>query len=98
MNVFMEILLGVTGPCVGVLTAWVLMVRTFRRNPAGLTRLMMIAFAAKMIFFGAYVAFVLRVLPVRPIPFVVAFTSAFVVLYTMQAFALRRLLAGESRA
>jgi hypothetical protein len=37
-------------------------------------------------------------LPVRPIPFVVAFTSAFIVLYTMQAFALRRLLAGEARA
>jgi hypothetical protein len=98
MNVFMEILLGVAGPCVGVLTAWVLMVRTFRRNPAALTRLMMIAFAAKMIFFGAYVAFVLRMLPVRPIPFVVAFTSAFIVLYTMQAFSLRRLLAGEIRA
>jgi hypothetical protein len=98
MNVLMEILLGVAGPSVGVLTAWLLMVRTFRRNPAALTRLMMIAFAAKMIFFGAYVAFVLRMLPVRPIPFVVAFTSAFIALYTMQAFALRRLLTGEARA
>ena len=76
----------------------VLMERTYRRNPAALTRLMIMAFAAKMMFFGAYVAFVLRMLPVRPIPFVVAFTSAFIVLYSMQAFSLRRLLAGEARA
>ncbi len=43
-----------------------LMERTYRRNPERLTAVMIAAFAGKMVFFGAYVAVMLRVLSLRP--------------------------------
>ena len=44
-----------------------------------------------MMFFGAYVAFVLKVLAFRPIPFVASFTGHLIGLYGMEALYLRRL-------
>jgi hypothetical protein len=54
-------------------------------------------FALKMIFFGAYVAVMLRVMRVRPFPFVVSFTGYFIGLYLMEALFLRRLFSERSR-
>jgi hypothetical protein len=53
--------------------------------------LMAAAFGAKLVFFGAYVAIALRLLMLRPVPFVVSFTSYFIGLYALEAFYLRRL-------
>jgi hypothetical protein len=44
-----------------------------------------------MVFFGAYVAVMLAVLRLRPIPFVLSFTGYFIGLYLMEALYLRRL-------
>jgi hypothetical protein len=52
------------------------------------------AFAAKMIFFAAYVAVMLRVLDLQPIPFVVSFASCFIALHFIEGLGLRRLFAG----
>jgi hypothetical protein len=98
MNVLIDVLLGMAAPAVVVGATWTLMRRTYRRNPAALTRLMLQAFAGKMLFFGGYVALVLSALPVRPMPFIAAFTGSFVVLYALQALWLRHLLAGDARA
>ena len=95
MNFLLEILLGVAAPVVVAGAAWMLMVRTYRRNSAALTRVMIAGFAGKLVLFGAYVAAVLTLLPVRPVPFVTAFVGSFVVLYLLQALALRRLIAGD---
>ena len=47
---------------------------------------MMAAFAAKMVFFGAYVAVMLQGrLRVRPVPFVASFTAYFIALYLVEA-------------
>ena len=54
-------------------------------DPERLTSLMIAAFAGKMVFFGAYVAVMLKVLSLRPVPFVVSFTSSFIALYLMEA-------------
>jgi hypothetical protein len=89
-----EVLLGMLGPLVVVCVTWALMVRTYRTNPAALTSVMTAAFAGKMIVFGAYVAVMLGVLSLRPVPFVASFTSYFIGLYLMQALYLRRMLAG----
>jgi hypothetical protein len=89
------VLLGLFGPLLVVGTSWVLMVRTFRRDPARLTPFMMVAFGAKMVFFAAYVTLAIAVVGARPVPFVVAFTGSFVALYFAEAMALRRLLAGR---
>ena len=86
-----ELLLGMLGPLAAVIVSWVVAERTYRTNPGGLTAVMIAAFAAKMVFFGAYVAVVLKVLAFRPIPFVASFTGHFIGLYGMEALYLRRL-------
>jgi hypothetical protein len=49
-----------------------------------------------MVFYGLYVALMLKVMALRPIPFVVSFTSYFIALYAMEAWFLRRLTAGSA--
>jgi uncharacterized membrane protein len=51
------------------------------------------AFFAKMVFFGLYVALVVKAGWVRPIPFVISFTCYFLVLHMIEAFRLKRLFA-----
>ena len=92
----LAVLLGIVGPLSVVIVSWVVMAKTFRRDPARLTAVMMMAFAAKMVFFAAYVAIALKVVAVSPVPFVVSFAVSFVVLYFVEAVSLRRLLAGKS--
>jgi hypothetical protein len=86
-----EVLLGMLGPLAAVIVSWVVAERTYRTNPGRLTAVMIAGFAAKMVFFGAYVAVVLNVLAFRPIPFVASFTGHFIGLYGMEALYLRRL-------
>ena len=52
---------------------------------------MIVWFALKFVFFGAYVAVMLRLLSLRPVPFMSAFVSYFIALYAMQALFLKRL-------
>ena len=93
-----EVLYGMLGPLAMVIGSWVLMERAYRRNPQRLTAVMAAAFAGKLVFFGAYVAVMLRVLSVRPRTFVASFTSYFIALYLIEALSLRRLFAGGPRA
>jgi hypothetical protein len=79
------------GPLAAVSVTWVLVERTFRRSPASLTALMSAGFALKAVFFGAYVAVMLKGLALTPAPFVVSFMSYFIGLYLIEALALRRL-------
>jgi hypothetical protein len=88
-----EVLLGMLGPLVSACLTWVAVVRAFRRAPDTVTRVLMAGFAAKMVFFGAYLVVMLRVVMVRPMPFVVAFTGFIIGLYAMEAFFLTRLTA-----
>ena len=93
-----EVLYGMLGPLAMVIGSWVLMERAYRRNPDRLTAVMVAAFAGKLVFFGAYVAVMLRVLSLRPRTFVASFTSYFIALYLIEALYLRRLFAGGPRA
>ena len=93
-----EIALGMAGPLAIVCGSWMLIERVYRRDPASLTALLMAGFAAKMVLFGAYVAVMLKVLALRPMPFVLSFTSYFVALYAFEAVGLMRLMAGGTRA
>jgi len=93
-----EVLYGMLGPLAMVIGSWILMERAYRRNPQRLTAVMVAAFAGKLVFFGAYVAVMLRVLSLGPRTFVASFTSYFIALYLIEALYLRRLLAGSPRA
>ena len=92
-----EILLGMLGPLTAAVGTWLLAARVYREHPEQLTGLMAAGFALKMIFLGAYVAVMLRVMRVRPFPFVVSFTGYFIGLYLMEALFLRRLFSERSR-
>jgi hypothetical protein len=89
-----DVLLGMLGPLGATSVSWVLTERTYKRDPQQLTGLMIAAFGAKMLFFGAYVALMLKVVGVHPVPFVVSFTGYFIALYLTEALLMRRLFAG----
>lgn len=90
-----DVAFGMAGPLAAAIATWALVERTHRGNPERLTALMVTMFAGKIVFFGAYVTFMLKVLSLRPVPFVASFTSCFIALHLMEALYLRRLFAGE---
>jgi hypothetical protein len=89
---------GMLAPLVMASVSWVMAERTYKRDPRALTGLLISAFAFKMVFFGGYVAVMLRGFHLRPVPFVVSFSSYFIALHLFEAFLLQRLLAGGPRA
>jgi hypothetical protein len=93
-----EVWLGMFGPLAETIVSWVVAEQVFRRRPERLTAVMITAFAGKLVFFGAYVAVMLKVLSLAPAPFMASFTAYFVALHFVEALALRRLFAGAARA
>ena len=93
-----EILLGMFAPLAETIASWVVAEQVFRRRPERLTGVMITAFAGKLVFFGGYVAVMLKVLSLRPVPFMASFTAFFIALHVVEALALRRLFAGAARA
>ena len=85
---------GIAGPLTSAAVSWVAYIRAHEAAPERLTRVMITAFALKLMFFSVYVTAALRLLELRPVPFVVSFTSAFIALHAMEAFSLRRLVMG----
>jgi hypothetical protein len=90
------ILCGMLGPLAATSGTWLLVAQVYRHRPEQLTRLLVAAFVLKMAFFGAYVAVMLRLVRLRPIPFVVSFTGYFIGLYGMEALFLKRLFSERS--
>ena len=88
-----EVLYGMVGPLVVAAASWLATERTFTASPERLTGVMVKGLALKAVFFGAYVAGMLRLLDVRPVPFVLSFTGYFIALHTMEALFMRRLFA-----
>ena len=93
-----EVLLGMLAPLAGAVGTWVLVARTYPSQPERLTSLMVAAFGAKLVFFGAYVTVMLKVLAIRPLPFVISFTTYFIALHMFEALCLQRLFAREHAA
>jgi hypothetical protein len=84
-------LLGMLAPLGAAALSWLTIESAHARNPSGVTRALLVGFAVKMAFFGAYVAIVLTRLYVRPVPFVASFTASFIGLYAAEAVMLHRL-------
>ena len=89
-----DVLLGMLAPLGAAGVSWVLTERTYKRDPQQLTGVMIGAFGVKMLFFGAYVALMIKVVGVHPVPFVASFTGYFIALYLTEALLMRRLFAG----
>jgi hypothetical protein len=88
-----DVVLGMLAPLAAATVSWVLTERAYKREPARVTGLMIGAFGAKMLFFGAYVALMLEVVGLHPAPFVASFTSYFIALYLVEALLMRSLFA-----
>jgi hypothetical protein len=88
-----EILFGMLAPLAAATVSWVLTERTYRSEPARLTGLMTALFGVKMLFFGAYVAVMVKLVGLRLTPFIASFTGYFVALYLTEALLMRRLFA-----
>ena len=86
-----ESLFGMAGPLVAVCASWLAMLQVHRTAPERVMAVMIVWFALKFVFFGAYVAVMLRLLSLRTVPFIAVFVSYFIALYAMQALFLRRL-------
>ena len=93
-----EALLGMLGPLVSALATWVVVARAVAAAPEKVTGVMVTGLAAKMVFFGAYVAGMLQGAGLRPAPFVVSFAGFFIALHAMEAAFLRRLFAEMQRS
>ena len=87
-----ESFFGMAGPLFAVCVSWLAVQRVHRVTPERMMSAMIIGFALKFVFVGAYVAVMLGVLSLRPVPFMTAFVSYFIALYAMQALFLRRLI------
>jgi len=86
-----EALLGMSGPLLAACASWVAVERMHAVAPERVMSVMLTAFMVKMMFFGVYVAAMLRGLELRRTPFVVSFTIYFIALYAMEALFLKRL-------
>jgi hypothetical protein len=92
-----ELIAGMIGPLVAVVGSWIAIERSARRDPLSVSRRMLAAFAAKALFFGAYVVVALQLLRLDAEPFILTFTCYFIALYLMEALLFRRLFASITR-
>lgn len=92
-----EVAYGMAAPLVSTVVSWQIAERTHASAPERLTGVLVAAFGIKMVLFGAYVAVVLGVLDLRPVPFVASFTGYYVALHFGEALLLKRLMAAGSR-
>jgi hypothetical protein len=87
-----ELLWGMAGPLASAVVSWVVAESTWQQRPQALTTVMITAFAAKLLFFGLYVAVLIRVAALKPAPFIASFAAYFIGLLFVEALSLRRLL------
>ena len=88
-----ELALGMAGPLVSAVVTWLLVERAHAAAPERVTNVLMVGFAAKMLFFGLYVG-LLAMAGFRLQVFVVSFAVYFIALHAIEAEFLRRLMAG----
>jgi len=91
-----EVLYGMAGPLAVAALSWIMTERTYlsRPEPTRLIRMAVRNMAIKAVFFGTYMGVMLRVLTVRPLPFVVSFISYFLAFHLLEALFIQRLVTG----
>jgi hypothetical protein len=92
-----EALYGMLGPLASACATWIVVARA-ATEPSRVTGVMVTGLMVKMVFFGAYVAGMLKGAGLRPAPFIVSFAGFFIALHVMEAAFLRRLFAEMGRS
>ena len=93
-----EALFGMLGPLASACATWIVVARAAAAAPERVTGVMVTGLVVKMVFFGAYVAGMLKGAELRPVPFVVSFAGFFIALHAMEAVFLRRVFAEMQRS
>ena len=83
---------GMVGPLVSATVSWVIYARVHRVSPVRLTNVMIGGVLVKLVFFSAYVAIMVRVVALRPGPFIASLVGVFIALHAVEAISLRRML------
>jgi hypothetical protein len=91
------VLLGSLAPLAAAVGTWIVVERLHARKPEQVSGAMIKLLAAKMLFFGAYVAAAVTLLPLSVRAFVVSFISQYIMLHVIEALFLRRLFAAPGR-
>ena len=86
---------GMLGPLASAVISWLILERTQRSAPERLTNVMIMSFGVKVLLFGLYLVVMLKVLAVRPMPFMLSFAGYYIALHVVEAVFLKRLLAGH---
>ena len=86
-----ELLLAMAGPLVSAGASWLVTERTQRVAPARVIGVFVAAMLAKMVLFAAYIVIMVRLVGLRPVPFVIGFTGFFLGLLGIEALFLKRL-------
>ncbi len=87
------VFLGMAAPLVAGLGTIRMVEQTVRTDMRALTGRMAMAFIAKLVFYGVYVAVVIALLEVDPLPFIISLTSYFVALHLTEALYFKSLFA-----
>ena len=86
-----EVFYGMVGPLAVAAASWMVTKKTYIASPERLMGVLIKGMAIRAVFFGAYVVIMLRLMALRPIPFVLSFTGYFIALYAMEALFMKRL-------
>ncbi len=97
-DIRLELWLGLLGPLATAVVSWIAMERQYSRRPQEMTRLLIKAFAAKMVFFAIYITVLLSLKLVKPYPFVISFTCYYLSLHIIETIGLYRLQAAGRSA
>jgi hypothetical protein len=90
-----EAFYGMLGPLAVAVVSWIVVERAYAAHPEGVLGVLLTGMAVKLMFFAVYAFVMLRLMELRPIPFVASFTGYFIALHYIQALFMKRLFIPE---
>ena len=87
---------GAAGPLAAAVGSWTMVARLHASAPAQVSAAMVRLFAAKLLFFAAYVAAAVLLMRPHAVALVASFTAQYITLHFLEAFYLRRLFLHEA--
>jgi hypothetical protein len=91
-----EIWFGMLGPTLASIITWMAIERQRRLDPQKMLKCLIQSFVIKFVFFGAYIAVVVKTNQVRPGLFVGCFAFFYLALHMAEALELRKTQAGPA--
>ena len=91
-NYFSEIFLGMVAPLLLSIVSILWSESSFKKSPQILTNTLIKTFIARAIFFALYFILIFTYYDFEQIPFIISFTSFFMIFYVIEALFLQKLI------